>query len=103
MCRGETGCDARQPFPTEQPLRIRSQAPAVVVGEPGPEEGVDFMGRRSRGQAGDFAAADIRDHAEPAIDINAERAARALAARAGSALAWINSDASKLAGNFHAQ
>src|SRR5713101_9644353 len=100
--RGETGCAGRQPFPTEQHLRIRRQAPAVVVGEPGPEEVVDFMGRRSRGQAGDFAAADIRDHAEPAINVNAERAARALATRAGSALAWIDSDVHVLAGNLHA-
>src|SRR5260370_36183826 len=73
--RGETGYAGRQPFSTEQHLRIRSQAPAVVVGEPRSEEVVEFMGRRSRGQAGDFAAADIRDNPEPPINDSAERAA----------------------------
>src|ERR1700687_3159958 len=60
------------------------------------------MGRRSRGCAGDFAAVEVPDHAEPAIDIDAKRSARTLAVHTRSALAWIGPDEIPLTGNLHA-
>jgi hypothetical protein len=60
------------------------------------------MRRSARRHAGDFAAAEISDKAEPAIHVGRERATDALAVGGWSTLAWIDSDVLIVSGNLHA-
>src|SRR4029077_16267137 len=83
-------------------LHVRGHAAVVAKRHAGPEQEVELMGRSAGRQAGDFAAADIANHADPLGNINRERAARTLAAGARSSLARVDSDILILSRNFHA-